>query len=446
MPNTVREKSSSFINIARRAVVCHNQMMSSKASSNDTDLPRWPEQVIGGKYVRLLQKELRNLRDSTPHGNRELFLDDVFITYLLAFHNPTLRSLRTLEDFSQTKQAQKHLSTRKLCKSTLSDFNQLCHPERLEPILQALRRELSRKQVLSTTSNLQTLLERTVAVDGTFLPALADVCWAIANSNQHQQAINYRARIDARVHVTSWIPEAIVVPDPGESEADNAIRNLQPGWIYLYDRGYQSFALMRAHFASDATTSPTSHFVMRFKPPASNSPQLSESESRELTSEDRAAGVISDRVGWLRSQAAQREQLNDCCVREVILTSEEKGTPVQLRLMTNLLDVPAHVIGLLYRQRWQVELFFRWLKTIANFNHLISHSPQGVLMQLYTTIIGVMLMYLHTGYRPSKYLFSLLSTGASLEEILPILRERERRNALDRESAQRRAAKKKSQT
>ena len=75
--------------------------------------------------------------------------------------------------------------------------------------------------------------------------------------------------------------------------------------------------------------------------------------------------------------------------------------------------MPAHVIGLLYQQRWQVELFFRWIKTIANFNHLISHTRQGMLLQMYTIIIGVMLMYLHTGYRPSKYLFALLSSGAS---------------------------------
>ena len=34
-------------------------------------------------------------------------------------------------------------------------------------------------------------------------------------------------------------------------------------------------------------------------------------------------------------------------------------------------------------------------------------------------IIGVMLMYLHTGYRPSKYLFALLSSGASLDDLLP---------------------------
>lgn len=102
-------------------------------------LPLWPETVMGGKFVRLLQNQLNELRGSNAHGNRELFLDDVFVAYLLAFFNPTIRSLRTLEDFSQTRQAQKHLSIAKICRSTLSDFNRLADPERLQPLLQALR-------------------------------------------------------------------------------------------------------------------------------------------------------------------------------------------------------------------------------------------------------------------------------------------------------------------
>jgi hypothetical protein len=71
------------------------------------------------------------------------------------------------------------------------------------------------------------------------------------------------------------------------------------------------------------------------------------------------------------------------------------------------------------------------------------------LAHLYVTIIAVILMYLHTGYRPSKYMFALLSQvaagAATIEEIMPILRERERRKELDRVSAARRRAKKKAE-
>ena len=84
------------------------------------------------------------------------------------------------------------------------------------------------------------------------------------------------------------------------------------------------------------------------------------------------------------------------------------------------------------------------------FRHLISHDSQGVLLNFYVVIIGAMLMYLHTDGRPSKYLFSLLGLvaqgGATLAEIIPILRERERQCALARVSAARRRVRKQSTT
>ena len=113
--------------------------------------------------------------------------------------------------------------------------------------------------------------------------------------------------------------------------------------------------------------------------------------------------------------------------------------------MTNLLTIPAHIIAILYKHRWQIELFFRWLKCLANFNHLIGQSREGVLLNFYVVMIGMLLMYLHTGYRPSKYMMVLLGMavqGASLDEVLPILRERERQCEVARQSAARRRAKK----
>src|SRR5947207_6493115 len=109
----------------------------------DQCLPNWPEPVIGGKYIRMLGAHVRALRESDAHGNRQVFLDDVVIAHLLAFFNPTLRSLRTIEDFSQTRQAQRHLSVRRLCKSTLSDFHRLAEPTLLEPLIERLRKAVA---------------------------------------------------------------------------------------------------------------------------------------------------------------------------------------------------------------------------------------------------------------------------------------------------------------
>ena len=415
------------------------------SSDSDVELPVWPEQVVGGKYVRLLEKQLNQLRTEDEHGNRQLFLDDVFVAYLLAFFNPTVRSLRTIEDFSQTVQAQKHLSLRKICKSTLSDFNQLADPSRLEPILTALRKQLLRKQTTQQGSSdeLAKLLQKTIAVDGTFLPAAAEVAWAVCNKNNHGVE-KHRARIDVQMSVSDWLPETIVVPAPEQSEADCAIEQLQADRLYLYDRGYMSFALLSAHYDASSNEA-QSHFVARYRPSGGNSPALQDQDPRERTEEDHAAGVQSDHQGYFVSSNKTRHPLPRFPLREVLVECEENGKPATLRLITNLLDVPAHVIAVLYRHRWQVELFFRWLKSYANFGHLISHSREGVQTHFYVTVIAILLMYLHTGYRPSKYLFALLGQvaagAATLEEIMPILRERERQCERDRQTAKRRREK-----
>jgi hypothetical protein len=411
-----------------------------------TEVRDWPEPLIGAKYVRLLQKQLDGLRSEPQHGNQKLFLDDVFVVYLLAFFNPSIRSLRTIEDLSQTRQAHKHLSITKVCKSTLSDFNKLADPQRLAPIVEALRSQLARKraaQPAGVKDDLQALLQRTIAVDGTFLPAVADVAWAIAGSNNHG-AVRHRARLDAQVNVATWLPEVLVVPEPGQSEADSAIEHLQAGRISVYDRGYMSYALLRAH-----QETPDSNFVIRYRPEGANTSALEVTSENDLDADDTAAGVVSDRVGRFATPHAERQGIDDAVFREVVVSFEADGETKTLRLITDLMEVPASAIATLYRWRWQVELFFRWMKSLANFGHLISHTREGVLTHLYVTIIATLLMYLHTGHRPSKYLFTLLSQvaagGATLDEVLPILRERERRSELDRQSRARRAAKKKAE-
>jgi hypothetical protein len=421
------------------------------ATDEETQAPAWPEPVVGGKYVRLLQKQLAALRTrEEAHGNRQLFLDDVFVTYLLAFFNPTIRSLRTIEDFSQTRQVQRHLSITKLCRSTLSDFHRLADPQRLEPILQALRQQLGRKEAggRGPTDSLTTLLKKAVAVDGTFLEAAAEIAWALRGDNQHGRE-HWSVRLDFHVRVADGVPELVVLPDVGQSESDSAAAHVQAERLYLYDRGFSGYDVINAHYHEvQGQCQAKAHFVIRYKPAGANAPALCEAEDRGLTPEDRAAGVISDRLGRFRSSKPSRHALRDVPLREVLVRDDGSGEEKTLRLITNVLDAPAKVIAQLYRWRWQIELFFRWLKCFAGFNHLISHCREGVLLHFYTAVIGAMLTYLHSGCRPSKYLFVLLGQvacgAASWEEIQPILQERERQREVERRTAALRREKKKS--
>lgn len=415
--------------------------VASKTDSSER-LPHWPEPITGGKYVRMLEQYVRRLRDRDAHGNRRLFLDDVVIAHLLAFFNPTLRSLRTIEDFSRTQQAQRHLSVRRLCKSTLSDLHRVADPALLAPIVAQLQAAAAAQRGRGLPADLPQTLGQVLAVDGSFFAVAADVAWAVSRRAKQGKS-SAQARLDVHLDVATWLPEVIAVSGHDTSEAQAAAQSVQPGAIHIYDRGIFSFDLLRAQLAAQA------FFVHRLCEPGPRKPQFIVESTRELTDRDRAAGVVSDSLG--RLAGSTHRTAPDCVLREVVIRSPAAtaavGAPADtVRLLTNLVDVEAWAIGLLYRYRWQVELFFRWLKCFANFAHLISHSKQGVLLSFYVAAIGVLLMYLHSGARPSKYAFSLLGLvaggGATLEEIAPILAERERRIALDRASRARRQQKK----
>ena len=354
-------------------------------------LPVWPGRIIGATHVHALELFVAGLREQQPHCNRDLFLNDVFVAYLLAFFNPALRSLRTIEDFSQTRQAQKHLSIPKLCKSTLSDFNTLADPARLQPILEHLRRHVLKPKPGPAAEPLTALHRQVLAVDGTFLKAAAGVVWAI-----RRRGGKTGARLDFHVDVETWLPELLVIPENGEGEAKTARDTITPGAIHVYDRGIFSFELIAAHAPKAAD------FVMRIREPGPRCPKLETIEDRALTQDARDADVTSDRLA--RLVGSTHRAAPDVVLREVVIVPADDPThPVYL--LTTLLDLDASVIGLLYRDRWQIELFFRWLKSYGRFDHLISHSREGVLFHFYVAVIGVTLLYLHTGHRPSKYLF-----------------------------------------
>ena len=92
-----------------------------------------------------------------------------------------------------------------------------------------------------------------------------------------------------------------------------------------------------------------------------------------------------------------------------------------IRLATNLLDAPAHVIADIYRHRWAIELFFRFFKHVLGCRHLISHDPVGIQIQAYCAIIACLLIHLWTGGRPTLRSYEMicfyLSGWADLDEL-----------------------------
>jgi Transposase DDE domain len=397
------------------------------------------EDLFGAKYVRMLQDHLAWLRKAHPHPNRTLFFDDVTIAYLLAFFTPAIRSLRTMEDFSQTEQMREQLGVDRLPRSTLSDANAVFDPTLLEPIIEDLRGRLP--HLRHTDSRLAELTERVRVVDGSLFTVAADVAWALHQRRPDGKPMD-TIRLNLQWAAGAGVPEGMTITGKGTSEAQALMQSLEPGVIYVMDRGYVCFELL------DRIVHACSNFVLRlrsnndFIPSESSDLQL---KSRPLGKEDPAAGVIGDRIGRLVVVPLRLAPPAGKWLREVTVFNPDKPDE-PLRLLTNILDVPAHIIALLYRWRWKIELFFRWLKVHAHFRHLTSHSKNGVTSGFYIAVIGVLLIYLHTQRPVSKYAYAMLSLvaagQASLREIGPILERRERERELERQRLARKKAEK----
>ena len=141
----------------------HKRRREESDSHEPVSLPVWPEPVKGRSLVRSLQEFLDELRETDAHGNRALFLDDVFVGHLLAFFNPSIRSLRKLEDFSQTRQAQAVLNTNRLSKSTLSDYHPFADAARIEPIIAQLRDAVNKRHGKQLPKDLEQLGKEIIA-------------------------------------------------------------------------------------------------------------------------------------------------------------------------------------------------------------------------------------------------------------------------------------------
>lgn len=80
----------------------------------------------------------------------------------------------------------------------------------------------------------------------------------------------------------------------------------------------------------------------------------------------------------------------------------------KLRIVTDLMHVPAELIAEAYRLRWLIELFFRMMKQLLGCRHLLSTKPGGVEIQMYLAIIACLLILIYTGGQPNKRTYEMI--------------------------------------
>lgn len=154
---------------------------------------------------------------------------------------------------------------------------------------------------------------------------------------------------------------------------------IEPGATYVFDLGYYDYAWWKRLDDQGC------RLVTRFK---KNTP-LQVIETRPV---DAADPILSDRIGFLppRQAKARRNPMANP-VREVRVKTD---TGKVLRILSNDLDAPAQQIAELYKRRWAIELFFRWVKQTLKITRFLGTSENAVRIQIAVALIAFLLLRL----------------------------------------------------
>jgi hypothetical protein len=307
----------------------------------------------------------------------------------MAFGQLTFReSLRDVETCLRSRHDQLyHLGIRgEVSRSVLADANR----ERDWRIYHDLAQLLIRRaRGLYAKESIGAELNETVyALDSTTI----DLCLSLfpwARFRRAKAAIKLHTLLDLR----GSIPTFISISQGKQADVrvlDELI--LEAGAFYVMDRGYVDFQRLYCFVLACA------FFVTRSK----TNLQYNRLESRPV---DSSTGVRSDQIIWLRNPSSIQHYPDK--LRRIHYVDAETGK--SLVFLTNHFTLPALTIALLYKGRWQVELFFKWIKQHLRIKHFYGTSDNAVKTQIWISIcVYVLVAIVKKQLESERSLYSIL--------------------------------------
>jgi len=374
-----------------------------------------PQKLSGLKKLRQLLPMLQKLRDCGCErdraGNRQLHFDEYATLVLLFLFNPLIDSMRGLQQASTLAKVAEALGVRRFSLGSFSESVRLFDPLLLQGVIGEL---VEHAKPLLNDPRLGDLKHILTLVDGTVLETLSTVLDAFWR-DYRDGTPHYAWRLHTHFELLRFIPcdmELTNAVNTGNSEEKAVLRRkLMADRCYVMDRGYAQFVLFNEIHRIGSS------YVCRMK----ENSVYHIAEQRPLTQAARDASVRRDMIAEM-GQSSKAQAKPDHPMRLILIDitpherrggqrgkfagPQNKGTLV---LATNLLDVPAEIIALIYQYRWSIEVFFRFFKQILGCRHLLSTKRQGVLIQMQCAVIACLLINLWTDRVPSKRTVEMLA-------------------------------------
>ena len=378
----------------------------------------------GFKHFKLLLPVMEKLHDAgcarDRAGNRILHYDQYAALILLYFFNPIVTSLRAIQQTSQLQKVQRLLGCPRASLGSLSEAARVFDADLLRGVIGELVDTLQPIHGASAFGDIQGVL---TLVDGTLLPALPKLVEAFWLDDR-----NKAFKLHTQFELLKGVPVRMDLTDGNGNEREVLASTLQAGRVYVMDRGYLKFDLFRQIIDIGSS------FVCRLR----ENTAFEVLEQRPLSADAVSAKIIRDVVvrlsGWKAEGCLADRPLRvveiRCAPRRTTGRRPGDAGPTQgetILIVTDLLDVPAEVIALIYKHRWAIETFFRFFKHVLGCRHLLSHCENGIAIQTYLGIIACLLIALWTGRKPTLRTYEMIcyyfSGLASEEELLAHLQK-----------------------
>lgn len=305
--------------------------------------------------------------------SQKLFYAD-FVRKLLFAYVEQVSSLRSLSVELKTNQKCRDLDLTETPFSTLKDgfyrFPATAAKTIFETVLSLVK--LKRVRCLDEIGLFQ-------VIDGSLFPTLIQMSW----SEYRKQKNAFKLHLNFELN--RMIPTEFLLGSGKSSEREFLLRVVKAGVTYIADRGYASFEIVAKLLQADA------YFIFRVKDNLLFEAQEVLSSAVDLPACFRA---VRDETGIFT---------NDKFANKVRLIEFEVAAS-RFKIITNRMDLSTLQVIVLYAYRWQIELFFKYVKRTLNGLHLFNHSENGVQTQFYLlmTLSLLLLKFKQTNERIKK--------------------------------------------
>ena len=381
-------------------------MVEAEAIVSERELHQWK---LLSEFREALAVALKHeqLHSSFAASERRLDHADYLSLFLFGLFNPALRTMRALCSASQLERVQREICNGPVSLGSFSEAQHLINPAHLEKVFGELVGRKDRRMEVG-----QGDWQQWFARDSSLFAALPRMSWALYGGGRAGKT-NNAVRLHLNFQVLEDKPVLAQVTPGRACERQVWKEQWQGGCGYIGDRyftkNFQLFGQLNAKGC---------RYVLRLIEEAT----INVIEQLPITAEDRQAGVV--RQAWA---TLGKERHRSVAVRVVWLESSHSA----LILVTNLApeQLCAALVGMLYRRRWQIECFFRWVKCLLGCRHWLAESQAGVTLQLYLALIASVLLQLLVGHRPNKRLLEVIQLHqmgwATTQEVIAALQRQQ---------------------